>query len=43
MGKHLINKKLDSSNLNVSNLSKGVYIYIIESNDKIVTGKLVIK
>ena len=43
MGKHMINKKIDSSNLNVSNLSKGVYIYIIESNDKIVTGKLVIK
>ena len=43
MGKHIINKNTDSPNLSVSNLSKGVYIYIIESNDKIVTGKLVIK
>jgi len=43
MGKHIINKKLESSTLNVSNLLKGFYIYIIESNDKIVTGKLVIK
>ena len=43
MGKHIINKKLESSTLNVSNLLKGVYIYIIECNDKIVTGKLVIK
>ena len=42
-GKHVLNKKLLKSSVNLSNLSPGVYIYILESEDQIVTGKLVIK
>ena len=42
-GKHVLNEKLLKSSVNLSNLSPGIYIYILESKDQIVTGKLVIK
>ena len=43
MGKHLVNKALIKSSVNLSNISPGTYTYIIESDDKIFTGKLVVK
>ena len=42
-GKHVLNEKLLKSSVNLSNLSPGIYIYILESKYQIVTGKLVIK
>ena len=42
-GKHVLNEKLLKSSVNLSNLSPGIYIYILESEDQIVSGKLVVK
>ena len=42
-GKHVLNEKLHKSSINLSSLSSGVYVYMIETDNQIFTGKLVVK
>ena len=42
-GKHVLNEKLHKSSINFSSLSSGVYVYMIETDNQIFTGKLVVK
>jgi len=42
-GKHVLNEKLHKSSINLSSLSSGIYVYMIETDNQIFTGKLVVK
>ena len=42
-GKYVLNEKLHKSSINLSSLSSGVYVYMIETDNQIFTGKLVVK